>query len=551
MLVVTTQPSSVATAGVNFATQPVVAEEDFFGNIITSDSTHLVTAISTGTDVLHGTVTLTFVNGIAAFSDLSYNKAETISIGFATNASGVAATTSSSIIVTAATASQLVILTQPSSTATAGVAFATQPIVAEEDAFGNIITSDSTHTITATRGSHGNASLQGATLTLTLANGIATFTGLAYDKAEAMNITFTTSAGGVNAATSDDVLVSPAAASKLTVTTQPSPAAIAGIDFAVQPVVTEEDAFGNVITTDSTSTVTVARGSLGSAALQGGPFTLTLSSGVATFSSLSYNVAETINLLFTDSDSGVTPVTSNNIVVSPNVATQLVFGQQPTGGIAGIAIAANVTALIADAYGNIETADSSSSVTLAIASGPGTIASGATATVSAGVASFANLTLNTVGTYTLQASTAGLPTSMPVSSSFTISPNVAAKLVFGQQPTDTPAGSAITPAVTLLVEDAFDNLVTTDTSSVALLITANPASGILGGTTTVNAVGGIATFSDLSIDKFGTGYQFTAFDGGLTSAVSSFFDIATAGAPTIWCSSRSRSARSRGSRSIR
>ena len=50
--------------------------------------------------------------------------------------------------------------------------------------------------------------------------------------------------------------MSPAAASQLVVTTQPSTTATAGVAFATQPVVTEEDAFGNVITTDSTSTVT-------------------------------------------------------------------------------------------------------------------------------------------------------------------------------------------------------------------------------------------------------------------------------------------------------
>ena len=65
-------------------------------------------------------------------------------------------------MVSPAAASQLVITQQPSATATAGVAFATQPVVEEEDAFGNVITSDSTHTVTAAR-STGTASLQGST----------------------------------------------------------------------------------------------------------------------------------------------------------------------------------------------------------------------------------------------------------------------------------------------------------------------------------------------------------------------------------------------------
>src|SRR2546422_7513032 len=88
--------------------------------------------------------------------------------------------TSNNAVVSPATASQLVITTQPSSTATAGVAFASQPVVKEEDSFGNVITTDSTHTVTAARGTHGTATLQG-TLTVTLAGGVATFANLSYN----------------------------------------------------------------------------------------------------------------------------------------------------------------------------------------------------------------------------------------------------------------------------------------------------------------------------------------------------------------------------------
>src|SRR5207237_544647 len=55
--------------------------------------------------------------------------------------------------------------------------------------------------------------------------------------------------------------------------------------------------------------------------------------------------------------------------------------------------------------------------------------------------------------------------------------------------------------------------------------------GTLSGTTTVAAVGGLATFSSLSITKAGTGYTLTASSTGLTSATSSAFDISDV-APT-------------------
>ena len=94
---------------------------------------------------------------------------------------------------------------------------------------------------------------------MTLASGVATFSGLSYNKAETMNIAFTTNAGWLHRprpTTSWSARRRPASWS---ITTQPSATATAGVAFATQPVVTEEDAFGNVITSDSTHTVTAAR----------------------------------------------------------------------------------------------------------------------------------------------------------------------------------------------------------------------------------------------------------------------------------------------------
>ena len=138
---------------------------------------------------------------MATFSGLSYNTAETMTIGFTTNAGAAFTATSNTVTVSPAAASQLVITQQPSATATAGVVFATQPVVEEEDAFGNVITSDSTHTVTAAR-STGSSSLQGSNLTVTLSSGVATFSGLSYNTAETMTIGFTTNASGVAPATS-------------------------------------------------------------------------------------------------------------------------------------------------------------------------------------------------------------------------------------------------------------------------------------------------------------------------------------------------------------
>ncbi len=509
-LVVTQQPSATATAGVAFGTQPVVAEEDSFGNVITSDSTHSLTATSTGTAALQGTTTVTLNNGVATFSGLSYNKAETIALDFTTNA-GAFTATSSNIAVSPAAASQLVVTTQPSATATAGVVFGTQPVVTEEDSFGNVITSDSTHSLTAT--STGTAALQGTT-TVILADGVATFSGLSYDKAETIALDFSTNAGSFTT-TSSNIVANPAAASQLVVTTQPSATAIAGVAFGTQPVVAEEDSFGNVITSDSTHSLTAT--STGTAALQG-TTTLTLTDGVATFSGLSYNKAETITLSFT-TNAGAFTATSSNIVVSPAAASQFVITQQPLAtATAGVAFGAQPVVEAEDSFGNVVTNDSTHTVT-ATSTGTAALQGTTTVTLVNGVATFSDLSYDKAETITLSFSTnAGSFTA--TSSNIVVSPAAASQLVVTEQPSATAtAGVAFGTQPVVAEEDRFGNVITSDsTHSLAATSTGTAA---LQGTTTVALTNGVAIFSGLSYDKAETITLSFTTNAGVFTATSS------------------------------
>jgi hypothetical protein len=114
--------------------------------------------------------------------------------------------------------------------------------------------------------------------------------------------------------------------------------------------------------------------------------------------------------------------------------------------------------------------------------------------------------------------------------SITVTPGAAMKLAFTQQPSHTAAGQPITPAVAVSILDAYDNVVVTATNTVSLSIGTNPAGGALSGSTSVAAVGGVATFSDLRIDKVGAGYTLSAVAAALTGATSSTFDITADGA---------------------
>jgi hypothetical protein len=143
-----------------------------------------------------------------------------------------------------------------------------------------------------------------------------------------------------------------------------------------------------------------------------------------------------------------------------------------------------------------------------------------------GVATFSNLSINKAGTgYTLTAAGGSLPGA--TSNTFTITAGTASKLVFTTQPSNTVAGSSITPAVTVSVEDANGNVVTSATTSITVAIGTNPGSppGTLSGTPTESAVSGVATFSNLKISSDGNGYTLTAAGGSLPGATSTAFNI--------------------------
>jgi hypothetical protein len=107
------------------------------------------------------------------------------------------------------------------------------------------------------------------------------------------------------------------------------------------------------------------------------------------------------------------------------------------------------------------------------------------------------------------------------------------KLSFGQQPTNTVAGTSLAPAVTVRVLDVRDDLITSFTGPVTIAIQNNPSNGTLSGTRQVVAVEGVATFSDLSIQRAGDGYTLRATSGGITQTTSTAFSIVPAPAARL------------------
>ena len=163
--------------------------------------------------------------------------------------------------------------------------------------------------------------------------------------------------------------------------------------------------------------------------------------------------------------------------------------------------------------------------------GGGTLSGTTTVAAVAGVATFSNLSIDKVGNgYTLTASAAGLTGA----TSTTLQHHAGRrdKLAFTVQPTNTGAGRLHHAGGS---GDGAGRATATPctgaTNSITMAIGTNPGGGTLSGTTTVAAVAGVATFSNLSINNVRHRLHAHRDAAGLTGATSSAFNI-TAGAAT-------------------
>lgn len=218
-------------------------------------------------------------------------------------------------------------------------------------------------------------------------------------------------------------------------------------------------------------------------------------------------------------------ISEDNVLVKVTPANRLMFITQPANVTAGSAMPGPLALVVRDYLGNTVTSPVAS-ITIAIGNNPGGAVLGGTTTqnTASGVASFPGINLNKSGVgYTLTASAPGLIGA--VSTPFTVTNGVATKLGFTTQPGNSTAGGVVFGPTTIRVQDALGNTVTNSTASITMSFGQNPGGGTLSGTKTKNAVLGMASFTDLSINQVATGYTLTASATGHTSATSSTFSI--------------------------
>jgi len=166
---------------------------------------------------------------------------------------------------------------------------------------------------------------------------------------------------------------------------------------------------------------------------------------------------------------------------------------------------------------------------VALASNPGgaTLSSTLSVQASGGVATFSGLTLTKAASgYMLVVSSSGIGEG--VTSAMAVTPAAATQLVITEQP---PASVVVNTGFGLQasIEDQYGNVVTTAANTVKVAFANNPTGATLGGTLTVTASQGVATFSGLTINKVGSGYTLQVSSSGLSSAVSSAITVTKRG----------------------
>ncbi|GMU55564.1 MAG: hypothetical protein AMXMBFR33_47100 [Candidatus Xenobia bacterium] len=281
------------------------------------------------------------------------------------------------------------------------------------------------------------------------------------------------------------------------------------------------DPSGQLLTTTRDAVTLNLANNPGGASLSG-TLTVQASNGVATFPGVALDQPGTgYQLQASAAGFGSARSQSFDVAATVGPPARLVFFTQPPAALAGQALAPPIQVVVQDAAG-VTVPSASDPVVVSLGSNPGATVLNGTLSVQPvnGAATFSDLHLNVPGTgYTLVASSAALPA--VTSSPFNIT-TVASQLVFGTQPSNGQAREIMTP-LTVEVQDVFGNVVPGASDTITLTLN-SPAPPTLSGTTTVNAVNGVASFNDLVVSMSGAGYTLQATAPGLTTALSAPFD---------------------------
>ncbi len=178
---------------------------------------------------------------------------------------------------------------------------------------------------------------------------------------------------------------------------------------------------------------------------------------------------------------------------------RLVFSRPPADAPAGRALA-DVQVTLMDTSGAV--LDSSGAVTLTLATAPlGETLTPREAPLERGVATFKDIAFTRAGRYVFEA---GMGSLTMLSNTFVISAGAPGRLEVELEPAEQAiAGEPIGPSIKVAVQDVYGNELPRAAGEVTASLVGEEG-GTLSGSLTVPVLQGVATFSDLSVDRVGT-----------------------------------------------
>jgi adhesin/invasin len=462
---------------------------------------------------------LTDTNGLATFPTLSINQAGTYTL-MASTTGDIASATSAQFTISAGTAATIQATGGASQSTAIDTPFGAALQATVTDALGNPVGGVAVTFSVPSGGASAKLSAASAT---TDSSGHASVTATA--NSIAGSYTAAASAAGVTGT----------AGFALTNTAGPA----TNLAFAQQPASTTAGATIGTVTVQATdsggnpvSGVTVTMSAVGgSGTLQGTVTGTTDATGTAAFDNLQITATGTYQLRA--DAAGASPALSNSFEIAPAADVNITAfdggGQMATVGTAYLPLRASVTDRFGNPVANVQVTFSApgSGASVTFADSPTVVTDGQ------GLATSPVPTANNIaGQVMVTASTSGAPTA----ATFTLTNTAATanKLTFGQQPSDTTAGVAIAPPVTVQIEDSFGNPV--HMGGVSVSLQARPVATrfrTIRGAATVNTdANGLATFDSLTLDNAGK-YTLLAEAAGIDSAGSNAFTVNAAGAASI------------------
>ena len=482
------QPSASAQNDVVFPVQPSLQLRDSYGNLVSQSGVIVTAALQSGAPALGGTLTaITDGLGVATFTDLKITGLiGNRTLHFTSNIPGAVTLVSSTVTVTPGAATKLS-LTTAAAGAASGAPFTTQPVVTVQDVSGNTVTGNGSTVLMTI---DGGASTVPGSATATATAGVAQFSNVGVSGTAIGGYTLTYSDGPLTPVT-QPIAITPGAAAQLIPHTLAA-GAVNGLPFGVQPVVYVEDAQGNLRTNDNGTQVTLTSDALQTT----GTTLVTASGGVVSFGNVGINGSTVGSYTLTFSSGGLPDLHQAGVTPALGPANHLAVATPAALPHNGQAFGTQPAIVVLDAGNNVETGDGSTVVTMSVSAGASTVGT-VTATASSGFATFLDVGITgTVGqSYTLTYSSGPLTLTQQ---SITAQLGPATHLVLATPAAGAASGAPFTAQPVVYVEDAGNNIVTTDGSTIVTM-TVDGAATTVPATATATASGGVASFSGVGI----------------------------------------------------